>query len=1400
MEWETALACDKPLLPILRLGEHADLPGILVLEGSTYRQEAFGRQHTPDFRDDNQFDARFSELLRLLAKPVQPMSALSALTPSIAPHVLPRGELIRPLVQSLLGTADEVTQARPSTDDAHIAGSPVVALVGMGGSGKTCLAASVVRVAAVRRHFSGGVVWLQAPQNENAGTIGALLDMLAQALGLSAAQRSQEEGAKAALRQTLHGGSWLLVLDDVFERDSPNTIRSLLGPACRLLVTTRQADVAHGLDAKVITVPVLQRSDSLRLLARWGASPELVGGVSDGTATYAGEAAITGGEERFNVAQPSGSCAGPGSGPDIAVLATVAELLGDHPLALAMAGASVRGQGSGAWHELVELLRAEGPGVLGEVVGTPVGDYAYRSVAAALHASVARLRQPQDRAHLLSLALFPPSTRLPLPMLQRYLGTAGLTPPLAGALLRRLQAAALLTLEEDGTASLHPLVADSIGRTSDTPAAVTLHRRWLHAYAPPEPAAWSALAVPQAEASYFWAHWGHHLAAAGETALIIHLATEVAWFSQSINASGLAQTFAQWRALPDAEATRPVLDVMTLCGPRAGAAHFDWLFECLARVPTEQASFRQRLAEQAAARPGHWARPLAPSLARAGSVLISTLKGMWDQKLSAVMWLDNERVITVGYDGLLTAWHATEVRELAQLNLFPGEVLHATSDTTKRRVYWCNSACHIGCVEILTDPSSGALTLVPRWRMSVDTLDATAPPPDPACKDLAAAIADSASRHLLAVQLMTWHGRNLLLAVASDGSVHSFDPTSGELLDQQMLAPASYAPYHLVSMAPLGGNDHTTGREGIIVGFGGSSDSHLLILCAPHDPLATSLDPWPSQPTFALCGDQPAAVRLFDSPGRLGAVAVSADGQCMAYASWSSMQQGGGVATIIATPWGDGGGDLFSFTLPSRGVRHLLFGAERLLVICHLDSVIDVVDLAARRNLGRHNCNAGSYCTALSPNGQWLASVHDDAALRLWDGAMLRRQRGRETWHHQPIVALALARTHSLWHTYGHVLRRLNERAQGTAMSAWSVLGTALRRIVWPTRELLAFCEAGELSRWDLRSYEQVFSNTLETALAFGRSEPYRTGRFDRDGALLVMPAARRARHRGETRRDALWLDVMRTSTLRFQRRLLTRLRVRGEGPGEGNCPVAISPGGRVIAAKPDRELLVWHSGRRREMGGWWSRWRDRHLTSELLVQEKRGTDDGASYVQQTEPCLQMSFSTNGRWLGLLFRFGIDNTNTLGLIPTRDLRRPHTPLSTDWNGDWTIKLRYAMRSEPQGRLPPGVEAFVMNHRASEVWLATGDGGVARWTPSSASVQKAPESAGHAPRQLALLADEHLLAVTTGRGVALYDSTSLQRLWIVGTEVAVTAIAALDGRRFALGFGDGRVCFFEWVPT
>lgn len=138
-EWQYALRACKVVTPILRLGDYDLLPGDLA------------KFHCPDFRPERPYDDMLAELLRILGEPVAPLGALRDV-PSLPPHFLPRPEEMAPLVKTVLADVKKptvITSAKQTT-----------ALQGMGGVGKSVLAAAFARTCETRRAFTDGVIWL----------------------------------------------------------------------------------------------------------------------------------------------------------------------------------------------------------------------------------------------------------------------------------------------------------------------------------------------------------------------------------------------------------------------------------------------------------------------------------------------------------------------------------------------------------------------------------------------------------------------------------------------------------------------------------------------------------------------------------------------------------------------------------------------------------------------------------------------------------------------------------------------------------------------------------------------------------------------------------------------------------------------------------------------------------------------------------------------------------------------------------------------------------------------------------------------------------------------------------------------------------------------------------------
>src|ERR1035441_7800749 len=143
-EWQFALECDHVVVtPILRLGDYEHVPGELSL------------LHCEDFRDDAKYDNALAKLVAGLRQPNPKLGALFAV-PSLPPNFLGRPDLMRRVRDALL--VDLQTPQVITSADAR------VGVQGMGGIGKSVLAAALARNRQVRQAYPDGVVWIACGQ------------------------------------------------------------------------------------------------------------------------------------------------------------------------------------------------------------------------------------------------------------------------------------------------------------------------------------------------------------------------------------------------------------------------------------------------------------------------------------------------------------------------------------------------------------------------------------------------------------------------------------------------------------------------------------------------------------------------------------------------------------------------------------------------------------------------------------------------------------------------------------------------------------------------------------------------------------------------------------------------------------------------------------------------------------------------------------------------------------------------------------------------------------------------------------------------------------------------------------------------------------------------------------
>ncbi|MCL9762156.1 tetratricopeptide repeat protein [Frankia sp. AiPa1] len=326
-----------------------------------------------------------------------------------------------------VGRADELGRL-----DAALADGAMVAVTGLAGIGKSSLAAEFV---SRHRMDYQAVWWVPAGRPE---LVGQRVRQLAPALGLPA----HAEPAAVLNRLDAAGGRWLLVLDDVGDAaDLPGWLRPSEG-AGRVLATSRgsawdwRRQLDGGWNGQVLGLAPFTRGESVALLGdRLGA------GVVDG-----------------------------------APADRIAELLGDHPLALDQAARriiDVHGRTDGFLTEL-ERGAAGGPepgqGLLAALGERPVPGRPGVTVETLWDASIQHLDAEHPAAGaLLRLAAHGDTTRFPLRALtadQSIIPDAGLRaaasdPMELGATTAALERAGLAHWD-GASVAMHPLVRSAV--------------------------------------------------------------------------------------------------------------------------------------------------------------------------------------------------------------------------------------------------------------------------------------------------------------------------------------------------------------------------------------------------------------------------------------------------------------------------------------------------------------------------------------------------------------------------------------------------------------------------------------------------------------------------------------------------------------------------------------------------------------------------------------------------------------------------------------------------------------------------------------------------------------------------------------------------------------------------
>ncbi|NET82097.1 MAG: hypothetical protein F6J94_09175 [Moorea sp. SIO1F2] len=185
----------------------------------------------------------------LRPKPGVPFQA-----PPLPAYFIQRPEVSQSLKQSLL-----------SEQTAKTGTLVVSAIYGLGGIGKSTLAAAIAHDPQVQTHFTDGILWATLGQQPD---LLSFLSSWIQALGDHDYKPTNTNAASRHLQTLLFDKATLLVVDDAWNPDHVEPFR-IGGAKCRVLVTTREAQIVG---VTRYDLDVMNPSQALALLEEYGGS------------------------------------------------------------------------------------------------------------------------------------------------------------------------------------------------------------------------------------------------------------------------------------------------------------------------------------------------------------------------------------------------------------------------------------------------------------------------------------------------------------------------------------------------------------------------------------------------------------------------------------------------------------------------------------------------------------------------------------------------------------------------------------------------------------------------------------------------------------------------------------------------------------------------------------------------------------------------------------------------------------------------------------------------------------------------------------------------------------------------------------------------------------------------
>ena len=552
VEWRHALREGVIVTPLLRLGDYDDVP------------EALRSLHCEDVREAVPRARAFERIRNIIATPVP------RLGPLVGVPRLPTPYLERPGRLDALRTRVLIDAYEPIDLEAD---QRITSITGMGGVGKSVLAAALAQAPEVRRSFADGIFWI--PVGRDVDTL-RTLTRIGIAVGDDAIESyTGVAEARLLLGKTLAKMNCLIVLDDVWQVDVAEALHTAAGKNVRILITGRKRNLFASAGVHEVAVDELTKDEALDLLAAW-------------TNTRRDQLP--------------------------AEAAEIAAECGNLPLALAMIGATIRRQPDRWTYALARLRRAD----LSKIE-RKLPDYSYETLDRAMLVSFEELNEDQQRKYLDFIAV-PEDVAAPAGMMSTWWTYEGTDPLEVTKVLDDLVDRSLLRVDERQRYTLHDVQRYFlVMRTTDEPA---LHARWLKAFTARTPGGWAAAA----DDGYLFDHLGYHLRGAGREDEWRTLLVSFPWLERKTAARGFPAVLLDLGAYPADDSVGPLYRVCRRSAHILTNDPAQLAAQLLSRL--EPAPALQPLIDAARAwRGGTWLRPVTRSLGEEGEPTLALFRG-----------------------------------------------------------------------------------------------------------------------------------------------------------------------------------------------------------------------------------------------------------------------------------------------------------------------------------------------------------------------------------------------------------------------------------------------------------------------------------------------------------------------------------------------------------------------------------------------------------------------------------------------------------------------------------------------------------------------------------------------------------------------------------------------------